>query len=60
MTSLAYRSFHDMTYPWWLHLLWLAVVVWLIWRSYRRYLADRWQRRQDAAEEADDKHEEAA
>jgi flagellar biosynthesis/type III secretory pathway M-ring protein FliF/YscJ len=48
----AYRSFHDMVIPWWLHLLWLTVVVWLIWRSYRRYLEDRRQRIADAAENA--------
>jgi hypothetical protein len=49
---LAYRSFHEMNVPWWLHLLWLTMVVWLIWRGYRRELADR--RNNQACEDADD------
>ncbi len=52
MPLLAYHSFHEMDIPWWLHLLWLTMVVWLIWRGYRRELADR--RTQQTCEEPDE------
>lgn len=47
---LAYRSFHT-SVPWWLHLLWLTMVVWLIYRGYRRDLAERRNRNADEPED---------